>query len=189
MYSDIMRVASCHKIDVPLLPRLLSVAARIFTGIEIAPTARIGSGLLIRHGSGIVIEDGVCIGTGAAIFQGVGLGRRFSLNGTDGSPTLGDDVCVYAGAKVLGPVNIGNRCRIGANAVVLRSFPDDLTITGIPAMSVGTNFTSHTTTSHDVVQVVEPRLGERPVPVGAFASKPVRAELGASGAFRIRCRR
>lgn len=166
MYEDILRVIQTHstlggkvagmilnpclwavacyrlahwlwKSDVVLLPRLLSLAGRMTSGVDIAPSAEIGPGMLIVHGVGVTIEPGVRIGKAVTLYQGVGMGKRFGVRNSDGVPMLGDDVEVYAGAMILGPITIGDRCRIGANAVVTRSFLDDTTIAGVPAHAVG----------------------------------------------------
>jgi len=156
------------KNDVMLLPRVLSVGARVLTGIEIAPSARIGHGLLVVHGSGVAIEAGTRIGARATIYQGVGIGRRYGDRAHDGSPTIGDDVQIFAGAKILGPITISNHCRVGANSVVMRSFPDDTTIAGVPAHSVARTDVSTTTAAEGTLVVTN---GARPQPLqaGAYA--------------------
>jgi len=135
---------ACHRLahflwrnEMILLPRLLQVCGRIASGVDIDPSAEIAPGLLIVHGHGIVVEAGTVIGRDATIYQGVGIGERFSSTSPTGVPIIGDESTIYAGAKLLGPVNIGHRCRIGANSVVTRSFPSDTTIAGIPARAIG----------------------------------------------------
>jgi serine O-acetyltransferase len=141
--------------DVPLLPRLLALAGRMVSGIEIAPSASIGPGLLIVHGTGVTIEAGAKIGPNATIYQGVGIGQRFSPSSPEGVPTIGRNVEVYAGAKVLGPITIGDNCRIGANAVVLRSFLEDSTRVGVPAYSVGRCEPRSDTAAEGTVAIVD----------------------------------
>ncbi|MBK9923373.1 MAG: serine O-acetyltransferase, partial [Elusimicrobia bacterium] len=97
--------------------RWLSQFVRFFTGIEIHPGARIGPGLFIDHGQGVVIGETTEIGAGVTLYQGVTLGGTTLTKGKR-HPTLEAGVVVGAGAKVLGAVTIGERCRIGANAVV-----------------------------------------------------------------------
>jgi len=146
--------------EMVLLPRLLQTLGRIVSGIEIDPSAEIGPGLLIVHGHGVVIEGGTVIGRDATIYQGVGIGERFSSTSPDGVPIIGEETTIYAGAKVLGPVNIGHRCRIGANAVVTRSFLNDTTIAGVPARAIGKYTPPSCTGSDGTVTLVE-RLRRR----------------------------
>lgn len=114
---------------VPFLPRVISEFSRFLTGIEIHPGARIGSHLVIDHGMGVVIGETAVIGDGCLIYHGVTLGGT-SLSQVKRHPTLGDRVLVGAGAKILGNIEIGNDCRIGANAVVVESVPAGSTVTG-----------------------------------------------------------
>ena len=116
----------------PFLARLVSQAARHFTGIEIHPGAKIGKGLLIDHGMGVVIGETAEIGDNCTIYQGVTLGGTGKDVGKR-HPTLGDNVMVGAGAKILGPVKVGSGSKIAANAVVLNAVPENSTAVGIPA--------------------------------------------------------
>ena len=102
-----------------LSARLVSQAARAATGVEIHPGAVIGRRFFIDHGMGVVIGETAEIGDDVMIYHDVTLGGR-SLNRTKRHPTLGDGVVVGAGARVLGPVVVGARAQIGANAVVVR---------------------------------------------------------------------
>ncbi len=111
--------------------RWLSQFVRFFTGIEIHPGARIGPGLFIDHGQGVVIGETTEIGAGVTLYQGVTLGGTTLTKGKR-HPTLEAGVVVGAGAKVLGAVTIGERCRIGANAVVVKSVPADSVVVGVP---------------------------------------------------------
>jgi serine O-acetyltransferase len=86
------------------------------TGAEIPLTCNIGGGLLIPHPNGVVIHPDAKIGVNCLIFQQVTIGSR----GVPGLPEIADHVDIGAGAKILGPVKIGIRAKIGANAVVLR---------------------------------------------------------------------
>ncbi|MDO5492092.1 MAG: serine O-acetyltransferase EpsC [Nesterenkonia sp.] len=114
--------------------RALSQVTRGVTGIEIHPGATIGRRFFIDHGMGVVIGETAEIGDDVMLYQGVTLGGR-SLEAVKRHPTLGDGVVVGAGAKVLGPVEIGAGSAVGANAVVVKSAPDDSILTGIPAHS------------------------------------------------------
>jgi serine O-acetyltransferase len=116
------------------IANIVVAANRILTGVEIEPGATIGSGLVIRHGHGIVINKEVRIGRDCELFQQVTLG--LALAGRKGAPVLGDRVRVGAGAKVLGPVAIGDDAWIGANAVVLQDVPAGTRAVGVPARVV-----------------------------------------------------
>ncbi len=115
--------------------RFLSHLARWLTGIEIHPGATIGRRFFIDHGMGVVIGETAEIGDDVTLYQGVTLGGT-SLNDGKRHPTVGDGVVVGAGAQVLGPLTIGARARIGANAVVVKDVPPDVTMVGIPARPV-----------------------------------------------------
>lgn len=118
-----------------LAARAISQAARYITGIEIHPGAKIGKGLMIDHGMGVVIGETAEIGDNCTIYQGVTLGGTGKDVGKR-HPTLGNNVMVGAGAKVLGPFRIGDNTKIAANAVVLEEIPDNCTAVGIPAKIV-----------------------------------------------------
>ena len=119
------------KWHIPVLPRLISQLSRFFTGVEIHPGARIGKGFFIDHGMGVVIGETTIIGDNVTLYQGVTLGGTGKERGKR-HPTIGDNVVVSTGVKVLGNINIGNNVNIGANAVVIRSVPDDCTVVGVP---------------------------------------------------------
>ena len=122
-------------VGIPFVPRLISHVARGLTGIEIHPGAKIGCGVFIDHGMGVVIGETAIIGDSALIYQGVTLGGTGKEIGKR-HPTLGTGVIVGAGAKVLGNIQIGNNVRIGAGSVVLREVPSDCTVVGIPGRIV-----------------------------------------------------
>ena len=118
-----------------LIARAISQAAKIATGIEIHPGARIGKGVFIDHGSGVVIGETAEIGDGCTLYQGVTLGGTGKDTGKR-HPTLGKNVMVGAGAKVLGPFKVGDNAKIAANAVVLNEVPANATAVGVPARIV-----------------------------------------------------
>jgi len=121
---------------VPLLPRMLSVLAKLWTGIEIHPGARIGRGLFIDHGTGIVIGETAEIGDGCTLFHNVTLGGTGKQAGKR-HPTLEDDVYVGTGAVLLGPIRVGRGARVGANSFVfMHDVPADCTAVGNPARIV-----------------------------------------------------
>lgn len=115
-----------------LTARAISQIARFFTGIEIHPGAKIGKGLFIDHGMGVVIGETTEIGDNCLIYQGVTLGGTGKDKGKR-HPTLGNNVMVGAGARVLGPFKVGDNSKIAANAVVLESVPPNSTAVGVPA--------------------------------------------------------
>lgn len=119
------------KANIPLVPRLLSQIARFFTGIEIHPGARIGDGLFIDHGMGVVIGETSCIGNGVTLYQGVTLGGTGKEKGKR-HPNVGDNVVIGTGAKILGNITIGENSYVGANAVVLHDVPANSTVVGVP---------------------------------------------------------
>ena len=122
---------------VPFLPRFISQAARILTGIEIHPSATIGSGFFIDHGMGVVIGETAEIGDYVTLFQGVTLGGTGKERGKR-HPTLGSHVVVGAGAKILGGITIGDNVKIGANSVVLKNVSANSTVIGVPARVIKT---------------------------------------------------
>ncbi|HSS30574.1 MAG TPA: serine O-acetyltransferase EpsC, partial [Nitrospiraceae bacterium] len=122
---------------VPFLPRFISQAARILTGIEIHPSAIIGSGFFIDHGMGVVIGETAEIGNYVTLFQGVTLGGTGKERGKR-HPTLGSHVVVGAGAKILGGITVGDNVKIGANSVVLKNVSANSTVIGVPARVIKT---------------------------------------------------
>ncbi|HGY5535066.1 MAG TPA: serine O-acetyltransferase, partial [Prochlorococcus sp.] len=121
--------------ELPLLPRLLSQFTRSLTGIEIHPGARIGHGVFIDHGMGVVIGETTEIGNRCLLYQGVTLGGTGKEHGKR-HPTLAENVVVGAGAKVLGAIQVGANTRIGAGSVVVRDVESNSTVVGIPGRVV-----------------------------------------------------
>lgn len=117
------------------LARLISQISRFFTGIEIHPGAKIGRGLVIDHGMGVVIGETAEIGDNVLLYHGVTLGGTGKDKGKR-HPTVGNNVVIGAGAKVLGPIYIGSNSKIGANSVVLNNVPEGTTAVGIPAKNI-----------------------------------------------------
>ncbi|HAT4072477.1 TPA: serine O-acetyltransferase EpsC [Clostridium perfringens] len=122
-----------YKIKLFFLARLISQLGRFFTGIEIHPGAKIGKGLFIDHGMGVVIGETAEIGDNVTIYHGVTLGGTGKDKGKR-HPTIGNNVIIGCGAKILGPISIGDRAKIGANSVVLKNVPNGKTAVGIPAV-------------------------------------------------------
>jgi serine O-acetyltransferase len=111
--------------------RFVSHAGRFLTGIEIHPAARLGPGLFIDHGMGVVIGETAEVGENVTILHGVTLGGT-SLKKEKRHPTLADNVVVGAGAKILGAFTIGAGSRIGAGSVVVREVPENSVVVGVP---------------------------------------------------------
>lgn len=123
-------------LGVPLLPRLIYAANRILFSVVLPPTARLGQGVLLGYsGLGTVIHARAVIGDRVSIGTNVTIGGR---SGHQDVPRIEDDVEIGSGAKILGPVVIGARSKIGANAVVLKSVPPDSVVVGIPGRVVST---------------------------------------------------
>ncbi len=120
-----------HKAGVFFLPRFISHLARFLTGIEIHPGARIGKGVFIDHGMGVVIGETAIVGDYCLLYQGVTLGGTGKESGKR-HPTLGRNVTVGSGAKILGNIYIGSNARVGAVSVVLKDIPPNSTVVGIP---------------------------------------------------------
>lgn len=116
------------------LARLINHIARLLTAIDIHPGAVIGRNFFIDHGF-VVIGESAEIGDDVTLYQHVTLGGTNPANGIPGKrhPTIGDGVIIGSGAQVLGPITVGARARIGANAVVTRDVPEGATMVGIPA--------------------------------------------------------
>jgi serine O-acetyltransferase len=118
------------------LARAVNHMARFLTGIDIHPGARIGRHLFIDHGFTVIGETAE-IGNNVTIYQCVTLGGTNPANGKGGKrhPTLEDNVIVGSGAQILGPITVGQRARVGANAVVTEDVPEGATMVGVKARS------------------------------------------------------
>jgi serine acetyltransferase len=114
---------------------MLSQFMRRRTGIEIHPGAKIGEGVFIDHGMGVVIGETAEVGDNVTLYQGATLGGTGKDVGKR-HPTVENDVMISAGAKVLGPFTVGAHSKIGAGAVVLREVPPGSTVVGIPGRVV-----------------------------------------------------
>ena len=117
------------------LARWISQANRFWTGVEIHPAAKIGKGVMIDHGMGIVIGETAEVGDYCTLYQGVTLGGTGKDVGKR-HPTIGNKVMIGAGAKVLGPFKVGDHAKSAANAVVLDEVPEHCTAVGVPARIV-----------------------------------------------------
>jgi serine O-acetyltransferase len=119
------------------IARLVNHVSRFLTAIDIHPGAQIGRNFFIDHGF-VVIGETAVIGDDVTIYQCVTLGGTDPANGIAGKrhPTIEDGVIIGSGAQVLGPIIVGRRARVGANAVVTREVPEGATMVGIPAKPV-----------------------------------------------------
>ena len=128
-----------YRIRFRFAARYISQLCRFFTGIEIHPGAKIGKGLFIDHGMGIVIGETAEIGDDCVLFHGVTLGGTGKHHGKR-HPTVGSNVFIGANATILGPSIIGDNVKIGAETVIInRIIPSDCTIVGAPGKIVRLN--------------------------------------------------
>ncbi len=154
-----------YKLRVPVLPRLISHVSRFLTGIEIHPGVKIGEGLFIDHGMGVVIGETAEIGDNCHLYQGVTLGGT-STKREKRHPTLGDNTVVGAGAQVIGAVHVGENARIGAGSVVVTNVPANATVVGVPGHVVAFHDPGDDTVIHlpdpewDRIQALEDRVKE-----------------------------
>ncbi|WP_026325623.1 serine O-acetyltransferase EpsC [Sphingomonas sp. Mn802worker] len=116
------------------LARCVNHFSRATTAIDIHPGATIGRNFFIDHGF-VVIGETAVIGDNVTIYQCVTLGGTSPDNGVGGKrhPTIADGAIIGSGAQVLGPITVGERSRVGANAVVTRDVPAGAVMVGIPA--------------------------------------------------------
>jgi serine O-acetyltransferase len=124
-----------NKIKFHFLRFMMSVFVPFRKDIELNVQAKIGEGLVVYHGSGLVVGSGIKAGKNLTLEHGVTLGNRIgsSIDEALSWPILGDNCFIGCGAKVLGPVRLGNNIKIGANAVVLCDVPDNCSAIGVPA--------------------------------------------------------
>jgi len=115
----------------PVSARFVSHVSRFLTGIEIHPAARIGPGVFIDHGMGVVIGETAEVGENVTLYQGVTLGGT-SLKREKRHPTLERDVVVGTGAAVMGAITVGEGTRIGAGSVLVRDVPPNSVVVGVP---------------------------------------------------------
>ena len=118
-----------YKIHFYFIARLISQLGRFFTQIEIHPGAKIGKGVFIDHGSGIVIGETAIVEDDCTIFHGVTLGGTAAEGCRH--PHLGKNVLVGAHAQIIGPVYIGDNCKIGANAIIMEDIAANTTAVGV----------------------------------------------------------
>lgn len=119
---------------------LLKIHNLASTGAEIHPSARIGPGFCLVHTSGVVIGQGVIVGSDCRMHHGVTLGEPGrGSRAAMANPIIGDHVSIGAHAVVMGPARVGNGAVIGANSVVVSDIPDNAVAVGIPARVIRIN--------------------------------------------------
>lgn len=157
-FKAIMRHRIAHKLHNSghyFLADRVSKSTRKKYGIEIHPAAKIGSGVFIDHGMGVVIGETAEIGDNCTIYQGVTLGGTGKHKGKR-HPTIGNNVLIGCGAKVLGPFSVGDNSKIAANAVVLQEVPPNCTCVGIPARIVRRNNEKIVDNNFDHIHMPDP---------------------------------
>lgn len=124
--------------DQVLLSRMIDRLTELLTGAQLCGQSDFGPGLQVHHPVGLVVSPEANGGERVMLMGGVALGiRDVKANPFNQSPTLGDDVVVGTGSKVLGPIHIGDRSQVAANAVVLKPVPADSIAVGNPARIIG----------------------------------------------------
>ena len=124
-----------YKFNLKFLAYLIYYLSRVLYSVDIHPAAIIEPGVVIDHGIGTVIGSTAFVGSKTVIYHGVTLGAKEITTGKR-HPTIGRNVLIGAGAKVLGPIIVGDNVKIGANSVVLKNVPANVTVVGIPAKIV-----------------------------------------------------
>ncbi|MEM2944451.1 MAG: serine O-acetyltransferase [Methanomassiliicoccales archaeon] len=133
-----------------LLARAINYFARILTGADIHPGAKIGKGFFIDHATGVVIGETAEIGDNVCIFQGVTLGGVSTDKGKR-HPTIGNNVVIGANATILGNIKIGDNVKIGAGSVVVKDVPPNSTVVGVPGKVVKKDGVTKLDLRHDIL--------------------------------------
>ena len=161
-FRVILRYRVAHKLYLKkhyFWARWISQRAARKTGIEIHPGAKIGRGLFIDHGSGVIIGETTVIGDNVTLYQGVTLGGTGKEQGKR-HPTLEDNVMVSAGAKILGSFTIGENSKIGAGSVVLEEVPPNCTVVGVPGRIVKMDNKKVPRSDMDQIHLPDPVLSD-----------------------------
>lgn len=116
---------------IPIIPKLIQLAMFIIYNSKIPYTAKIGKGTRFGYGGiGIVIHADVVMGENCSIGSNVTIGGKDNFYGV---PTIGNNVKISTGSVIIGKVSIGDKVIVGANAVVTKSFPENVVLAGVPA--------------------------------------------------------
>ena len=148
-----------YRHHVPVIPKLMYYAQRVFFKSSLPATCSIGGGTKLGYGGiGIVVHARAVVGKNCMIGQGITIGGK---SGWYEVPVIGDHVEINAGARIIGPIHIGNNVIIGANAVVVKDVPDNCVVAGIPARIIKENMTPE-----DFAEMNKPKVrGEQPFPM------------------------
>jgi serine O-acetyltransferase len=144
-YPGLLAIAShrlaheLYRLDVPIVPRIMSEWTHAQTGIDINPGAQIGHGFFIDHGTGVVIGETAKIGNRVKLYQGVTLGAKsfpldkhgHPIKHVQRHPTVEDNVVIYSNASILGgDTVIGRGSTVGGNVFLMESVPPNSLVTG-----------------------------------------------------------
>lgn len=149
-----------------LIPRMINTFSRFLTGIDIHPGAKLGAGLFIDHGMGLVIGETAELGSNVTLYQGVTLGGTGKEKGKR-HPTIGNNVVVSSGAKVLGSFKVGDNSKIGSGSVVLKEVPPNSVVVGVPGRVVTRNGV-RVTSSNDDESMIDLNHDKLPDPVADY---------------------
>jgi serine O-acetyltransferase len=138
------------------LARLASQTGRFITGVEIHPGAKIGKGLFIDHGMGVVIGETAEVGDNCTIYHQVTLGGTGKSKGSKRHPTIGNNVLIGAGAKILGPFQVGDNALIGANTFVSTEVEPNTTVVGAKGRAVKRNGSKVSSIELDQIHIPDP---------------------------------
>ena len=161
-FRAILYYRVAHKLSLKkhyFVARWISQRAARKTGIEIHPGAKIGKGLFIDHGHGVIIGETAVVGDNVTLYQGVTLGGTGKETGKR-HPTLEDNVMVSAGAKILGSFTIGANSKIGAGSVVIKPVPPNSTVVGVPGRVVKRDNVRIPASDLDQVNLPDPVLND-----------------------------
>lgn len=134
--QDLYRVPFVGKI----LGFIIEYLIRVVFASDISCHAKIGEGLVILHGHDIVIGADVIIGKKCKIFNGTTLGNKdINKTSSGNQPIVGNNVTLCTGSKILGNVTLADNVVVAANSVVLKDFPKNVVVAGVPAKIIKNN--------------------------------------------------
>jgi serine O-acetyltransferase len=118
---------------IPFIHVIIGYFTEVITNVEIPANVTIGKGLVIYHGGPVIINGNASLGENIGLRPGVVIGGDYH---GDGAPTLSSNIEIGVGAKILGGIHLGENTKVGANAVVTKSFPSNSVLVGIPAVNI-----------------------------------------------------